>query len=198
MSENAKITPDHLRRCALVHVRQSTAAQVEHKRESTERQYKLVDHVVDLGWKRGDVNVVDQDLGISGAGVADRSGVASMTAQMELGQIGIVLGQGHHVRSGVTCAPRSPRRWHRQQGGPRRQLRRGLPVGFVWGDDEGEVHFHPDEATKTIRTVFDRFAEMGSVHQVWLPFRSQELLIARLTAVQSTVTVATDKDKNHE
>ena len=42
MSETDRITPDHLRRCALVYVRQSSAAQVEHNRESTERQYRLV------------------------------------------------------------------------------------------------------------------------------------------------------------
>ena len=39
----------------------------------------------------------------------------------------------------------------------RGELRRGLPVGFIWGEAEGEVLFHPDEAvTHTIRTVFDR------------------------------------------
>ena len=27
----------------------------------------------------------------------------------------------------------------------RGELRRGLPVGFVWGDEDGEVRFHPDE-----------------------------------------------------
>jgi hypothetical protein len=30
---------------------------------------------------------------------------------------------------------------------------RGLPVGFVWGEQEGEVLFHPDQAvTRAIRT----------------------------------------------
>ncbi len=58
----------------------------------------------------------------------------------------------------------------------RGELRRGLPVGFVWGDEDGEVRFHPDEAvTGAIRTVFDRFAELGSVRQVWLWFRAQGL-----------------------
>jgi DNA invertase Pin-like site-specific DNA recombinase len=56
----------------------------------------------------------------------------------------------------------------------RGELRRGLPVGFVWGEQDGEVLFHPDAAvTAAIRTVFERFAEMGSARQVWLWFRSQ-------------------------
>ena len=43
----------------------------------------------------------------------------------------------------------------------RGELRRGLPVGFVWGEQDGEVLFHPDEAVAgAIRTVFERFAEV--------------------------------------
>jgi len=58
----------------------------------------------------------------------------------------------------------------------RGELRRGLPIGFVWGDDDGEIRFHPDEAvTGAIRAVFERFAEMGSARQVWLWFLSQGL-----------------------
>src|SRR5439155_14647785 len=56
----------------------------------------------------------------------------------------------------------------------RGELRRGLPVGFVWGEADGEVRFHPDEAVVTaIRTVFERFAETGSARRVWLWFRDQ-------------------------
>jgi DNA invertase Pin-like site-specific DNA recombinase len=56
----------------------------------------------------------------------------------------------------------------------RGELRRGLPVGFVWGQAEGEVCFHPDEAVATaIRTVFARFSETGSARRVWLWFRSE-------------------------
>lgn len=56
------------------------------------------------------------------------------------------------------------------------ELRRGLPVGFIWGQADGEVLFHPDEAvTGAIRTVFERFAEFGSARRVWLWFRSEGL-----------------------
>jgi len=58
----------------------------------------------------------------------------------------------------------------------RGELRRGLPVGFVWGEADGEVLFHPDAAViAAIRTVFERFAEFGSARRVWLWFHSEAL-----------------------
>ena len=58
----------------------------------------------------------------------------------------------------------------------RGELRRGLPVGFVWGEADGEVRFHPDESVvNTLRTVFAKFTERGSSRKVWLWFRSEGL-----------------------
>jgi NADPH-dependent ferric siderophore reductase len=46
----------------------------------------------------------------------------------------------------------------------------------VWGEADGEVLLHPDEAVVTaIRTIFARFAETGSARRVWLWFRDQGL-----------------------
>ena len=42
MNELSKITAEHLRRCTIVYVRQSSTTQVEHNRESTARQYEPV------------------------------------------------------------------------------------------------------------------------------------------------------------
>src|SRR4051795_8796011 len=40
----------------------------------------------------------------------------------------------------------------------RGELRTGLPVGLVWGDADGQILLHPDEAvTGVIAAVFDRF-----------------------------------------
>jgi DNA invertase Pin-like site-specific DNA recombinase/uncharacterized protein YndB with AHSA1/START domain len=58
----------------------------------------------------------------------------------------------------------------------RGELRRALPVGLVWGEQEGEIRFHPDEAVAgVIRTILAKFTELGSARQVWMWFRSQNL-----------------------
>src|SRR4051795_13634055 len=58
----------------------------------------------------------------------------------------------------------------------RGELRRGLPVGLVWGEGPGEVRWHPDEAvTGSITAIFDRFAVCGSVRATWLWLREQRL-----------------------
>src|ERR1700745_4508652 len=92
MNELSKITAEHLRRCAIVYVRQSSTTQVEHNRESTARQYELAERAARLGWRRDRVKVIDEDLGISGSGLSERIGFARMTAEVGLGQVGIVLG----------------------------------------------------------------------------------------------------------
>ncbi|MGY4601467.1 DNA invertase Pin-like site-specific DNA recombinase [Bradyrhizobium sp. GM22.5] len=94
MNELSKITAEHLRRCAIVYVRQSSTTQVEHNRESTARQYELAERAARLGWQRDRVKVIDEDLGISGSGLSERTGFARMTAEVGLGQVGIVLGLG--------------------------------------------------------------------------------------------------------
>ena len=50
MNEHAKITASHRARLAIVYLRQSSASQVEHNRESTERQYALASRANELGW----------------------------------------------------------------------------------------------------------------------------------------------------
>ncbi|MBA3720314.1 MAG: recombinase family protein [Nocardioidaceae bacterium] len=88
----SRIEATHLRRWACVYVRQSTMAQVEHNRESLERQYELADRAVALGWAAGEVVVVDSDLGRSGKTVEGRDGFQRLVADVGLGKVGIVLG----------------------------------------------------------------------------------------------------------
>jgi DNA invertase Pin-like site-specific DNA recombinase len=220
MNERTKITASHLARQAIVYLRQSSAAQVEHNRESTDRQYALASKARALGWPDERVVVIDEDLGLSGSGAVARSGFARLTAEVALAHVGLVLGLE------VSRLARNNAEWYRLidlagltdtligdadglyhpalfndrlllglkgtmseaelhvlrarlNGGIRNkaargELRRGLPVGFVWGQAEGEVCFHPDEAVVTaIRTVFARFSETGSARRVWLWFRSE-------------------------
>ena len=62
MTDNGKINPTHLQRTAFVYVRQSTATQLERNPESTDRQYKLVDRAISLGWTRPQIVVIDEDV----------------------------------------------------------------------------------------------------------------------------------------
>src|SRR6266487_89454 len=58
----------------------------------------------------------------------------------------------------------------------RGELRRGLPVGLIWGEADGEVCFHPDEAvTGVLAAAFGRIAVCGSVRATWLWLRAEGL-----------------------
>src|SRR5438128_12470394 len=86
---NATLTADHLRRRALVYVRQSTAGQVLHNVESQERQYALATQAQALGFQ--DVVVIDDDLGRSGSGLIERPGFQRLVADVCTGDVGAVF-----------------------------------------------------------------------------------------------------------
>ena len=73
------------RRAAVVGVRQSSPTQVQHHRESTRRQYALLERARALGWPPECVQVIDADLGCSGASTAGRHGFAHLTSEVVLG-----------------------------------------------------------------------------------------------------------------
>ncbi len=222
MSEHSKVTASHLRRAAVIYVRQSTLAQVDRNRESTARQYDLVARAQALGWPQAAVRVIDEDLGQSGASTAGRSGFAELAVQVGLGQVGIV------VSLEVSRLARNNADWYRLldlagltdtliadadgvyqpalfndrlvlgmkgtmseaeihilrarlDGGIRNkaargQLRKELPVGLVWGEAEGEILLHPDEAVRgVIAAIFEQVAGCGSARGVWLWLREHGL-----------------------
>jgi len=86
---SAKITPDHVTRKAIVYVRQSTPTQVRENLESQRRQYALVDYARTLGF--ADVELIDQDLGHSGATLAGRVGFQRLVAKVSLAAVGAGL-----------------------------------------------------------------------------------------------------------
>jgi hypothetical protein len=58
----------------------------------------------------------------------------------------------------------------------RGELRKALPVGLVWGEEQGEILLDSDEAVRgAITTIFERFGELGSVRQVWLWMRRERV-----------------------
>jgi DNA invertase Pin-like site-specific DNA recombinase len=102
-----KIEPHHLRLRAVVYVRQSTPRQVLANQESTRRQYQLADRARQMGWAAPQVEIIDEDLGLSGAGSHARTGFQRLVAAIGLGEVGLVL---------VTEVSRLSRRnsdWHR-------------------------------------------------------------------------------------
>jgi len=85
------IQSTHQERMAFVYVRQSTPLQVIENRESTERQYRLCDRAIELGWPPSRVEVIDEDQGRSGSTAAHRTGFQRLATEVSLGKVGIVL-----------------------------------------------------------------------------------------------------------
>lgn len=86
-----RITTAHRAKLAYIYVRQSSAGQVRQHQESTELQYRLVDRALLLGWPKERVQVIDEDLGRSGATSDDRHGFQRLIAEVGLGHAGLVL-----------------------------------------------------------------------------------------------------------
>jgi DNA invertase Pin-like site-specific DNA recombinase len=83
-----KLHPHHLERKAVLYVRQSSAHQVLHNRESGALQYAMRDRLTALGWS--EIEVIDDDLGRSAAGGVQRAGFERMVAEVCLGKVGAV------------------------------------------------------------------------------------------------------------
>lgn len=91
MATDPKIRPDHLRRNAVVYVRQSTAQQVRGDRESATRQYALADRAKALGWPAAAVQTIDGAQGRSAARSDQGAGFKALRAEVGTGRVGVVL-----------------------------------------------------------------------------------------------------------
>ncbi len=87
-----KVTGSHLERAAIVYVRPSTLMQVREHTESTLRQYDLAGQAARLGWPGGAIEVIDEDLGLSGRTASGRDGFKRLVARVCLGEVGAVFG----------------------------------------------------------------------------------------------------------
>jgi hypothetical protein len=88
----SKLHDPHVRRLALVSVRQSHPHQVIEPVESAARQSAFVDRAVALGWARERGVVMDEAQGQSGQRMGTRVGVQRVWAEVSWDQVGPMLG----------------------------------------------------------------------------------------------------------
>ena len=69
-------------------------------------QYALRQRAHDLGWNNADVEIIDADLGQSGAAAEHRLGFKDLIARVTLGEVGLILS------SEVTRLARNCSDWH--------------------------------------------------------------------------------------
>ena len=86
MSE--KIRPPHLARKAILYVRQSSPGQVVNHTEGQRLQYAMRERLSALGWR--DIEIIDEDLGQSAAGMVSRAGFERLVTAVCLGEVGAV------------------------------------------------------------------------------------------------------------
>ncbi len=84
-------TTTHRAKMAYVYIRQSSLMQVTRHAESTDLQYALVERAIKLGWPRERVELIDEDLGKSGAQAEARGGFQRLLAEISLARVGLVL-----------------------------------------------------------------------------------------------------------
>ena len=219
-----KITADHLARRACVYIRQSTPDQVKYNLESKRRQYGLEDRARALGWQ--DIDVIDDDLGISGDGTS-RPGFERLLHALCEGLVGAVFSIE------ASRLARNGREWHtllefcslvgallidaeaiydprltndrlllgmkgtisemevatfreRAQAALLQKAQRGelvqrVPIGYVKRAGD-RIEKDPDARVQAaIDLIFRKFAELGSVRQVyfWLDQQHIQLPIVR-------------------
>lgn len=85
------IQPMHLKRKAVVYIRRSTPHQVVSNQESLRLQYVLRQRARDLGWHEAVIDVIDADLGLSGASAVHRSGFQELVGRVGLSEVGMIL-----------------------------------------------------------------------------------------------------------
>lgn len=85
------VKPVHLSRKAVVYIRQSTPHQVVSNQESLRFQYALRQRARELGWHEADIDVIDADLGLSGASITQRAGFKELVGRVGLSEVGLIL-----------------------------------------------------------------------------------------------------------
>src|SRR4051794_9215804 len=151
------VTPTHLARKAVVYIRQSTPHQVVSNQESLRLQYALRQRARELGWHDADIDVIDVDLGRSGASATQRSGFKELVGRVGLSEVGEKadhLGLVQRFEDGSAGCARYRPAWFPCSAGYRwvfatdgRRLRRAL----------SDIESPPARADRTQNQVVDLF-----------------------------------------
>ena len=107
MNGSIKVLPTHLKRQAVVYLRQSDPKQVRQHRESAFNQRALSERLRELTWKPEQIIVVDGDQGVSAKHSEGRESFQKLVADVGLGKIGIIIGYE------VSRLARNNADWHR-------------------------------------------------------------------------------------
>ena len=91
MSTSELVTTQHLALKAIIYIRQSTLHQTLTNQESLKLQYALKQRALELGWQENNIQIIDADLGLTGAEATQREGFKSLLTQVTLGEVGIIL-----------------------------------------------------------------------------------------------------------
>ncbi len=99
-----RLKEKHLQRRAFVYVRQSSQYQVLRNEESRRLQYAMQQRLESLGWR--DIEVIDDDLGLSATSTMGREGFQKMVAAVCMGEVGAIAARE------VSRFARNNRDWH--------------------------------------------------------------------------------------
>lgn len=92
MTANAKVKPTlFLQYRTYICARHCKALQVRSNRESTDRQYKLTERTLHLGWSKSQIKMIDGDMARSDSGISEHPGFALMTPEIALGYVSLIL-----------------------------------------------------------------------------------------------------------
>src|SRR5262249_57720727 len=91
MSTTPMVQPHHLRRKAVIYIRQSTGHQVLTNLESQQLQHTMRAHAHHLGWPDERIEGVETDMGRTAQSTERRDGYKALLAEPALRQVGMRL-----------------------------------------------------------------------------------------------------------
>ncbi len=85
MNTSELVRTHHLKRNAVIYIRQSTPHQVFTNQESPHVRYALRQRAIELGWHAHAIEVANANLGLTAVAAEHRTGFKELVAQVTLG-----------------------------------------------------------------------------------------------------------------